>query len=362
MTSEEFLALRLSFYKVVNVQLTRRCPLKCRHCAVDAPVGKLTVADPVQLRRWIEGIGKMDSVEWLSVSGGEPFAAMTELAVLLEAATQHCLSTQVATSGFWAGRPRAARNTLLNIPTISFLIVSTDEFHEEFVPLPTLVRAVEAGLELARHVGVQITIGPHHDAFMKRLHDQMGTELLRQVDIIEAPLKWSGRARNTGITDAPAKGTCLPEGYCLSLGTPVIREDGALIACCHSEVVQEQEQTALHLGNLRKRTLAELKTRVDDDVYLQTLRVYGPQMIAREAVELDWRWCPRAYEVENICDLCRDLAAYPQIVNKFRSLHDTPQYRRELALMRLARYGEILPLEAIKQNGTHCTLQQDLVF
>jgi hypothetical protein len=362
MTSEEFLALRFSFFKVVNIQLTKRCPLKCRHCAVDAPAGMLAAADPVHLRRWVAGVSKAGPVEWLSVSGGEPFAAMTELAALLEAATEHGLSTQVATSGYWAGSARAARDTLLNIPAISFLIVSTDEFHEEFVPLPTVVRAIEAGLALAGHVGVQITIGPDHDAFMKRLHDRMGAEFLRQVDIIEVPLRWSGRARSTGVAQAPARDTRLPEGYCLMLGAPVIREDGALVACCHSEVVQGREQTALCLGNLKERTLAAYMARVDSDVYLQTLRVYGPQAIAREATGQNWRWRPRRYEAENICDLCRDLAANPQVIEGFRSLHDTPQYRRELALMRLVRYGETQPLEAIKQSGIPRTLRRDLAF
>ena len=362
MTSEELLALRFSFFKVVNVQLTRRCPLKCRHCAVDAPAGMLAAADPAHLRRWIAGAGETDSVEWLSVSGGEPFAAVDELSVLLEAAAEHGLSTQVATSGFWAGSDRAARDTLLNIPAISFLMVSTDEFHEAFVPLPTVVRAIEAGLALTGHVGVQITVGPGHDAFMKRLHDRMGTELVRRVDIIEAPLRWSGRARSTGVAHAPARDSRLPEGYCLMLGAPVVREDGTLVACCHSDVVQGRERTALFLGDLKERTLAEFMARVDADVYLQTLRVYGPQAIAREAMGQNWRWRPRAYEVENICDLCRDLAAHRQVVDGFRSLHDTPEYRRELALMRLMRYGETQPLEAIKQSGAPCSFRRDLAF
>jgi len=359
MTSEEFLALRFSFFKVVNIQLTRRCPLKCRHCAVDAPGGKLAAADPAHLRRWVADVSEARSVEWLAVSGGEPFAAVTELGAVLGAATEHGLSTQVATSGFWAGSARAARDTLLNIPAISFLIVSTDEFHEEFVPLPTVVRAIEAGLASAGHVGVQITVGPDHDAFMQRLCDRMGTELLRQVDIIEVPLRWSGRAKSTGVAQAPAKDTRLPEGYCLMLAAPVIREDGALVACCHSDLVQGREQTALYLGNLKDTTLAEFMARVDSDVYLQTLRVYGPQAIAREAMGRNWGWRPRAYEAENICDLCRDLAVNRLVVEGFRTTHDNPQYRRELALMRLVRYGETWPLEAIKRDGAPRPLRRD---
>ena len=146
------------------------------------------------------------------------------------------------------------------------------------------------------------------------------------------------------------------------LGTPVIQEDGTLVACCQSDVVQGRERTALLLGDLNEGTLAEFMARVDADVYLQTLRVYGPQVIAREAARQNWRWRPRAYEVENICDLCRDLAADRRVVDGFRVLHDTPQYRRELALMRVVRYGEIQPLESIKQGGVPRSLRRDLAF
>ena len=350
MTLDDLLGLRHGFYKLVYVRSTRRCPLQCRHCCASSGPSAGIGARPEQLRRWAESIGKLEAAVCMGIEGGEPFVALDALRAALDAASRAGLSTAVLTSAFWADDPHAATRILRSLPRISSLIISADEFHEEFVPLSTVAHAIEVGLEHADHVGIQICLGGDKDAFMERLHDEIGEDLLSETDILMTILQYTGRATTTGVAERPAEVEGLPEGRCPFLGTPVIREDGVFVACCHQEVVLGDGPALLHLGNVDEMDVAEFMAQVDSDVYLQTLRVYGPKAIALEAMEKGWGWRPRAYREGDICDLCRDLTARPELVARFQREHGDPDYRRELALARLMAYSETAPLDAIKQG------------
>ena len=212
----------------------------------------------------------------------------------------------------------------------------------------TSITSAKAQARELAEIGITMFIEHGNLNYCQQLYDELGPDLLAQVDIMMTPLQYVGRARSTGVADAPGLSEELPEGPCAFLGTPVLREDGMLVACCQQDVVLADDHELLHLANLSARSVAELMAQVEDDVYLQTLRVYGPKYIAELAMGRDWGWEPRPYARDHICDLCLHLAAHPGLIKAFRVEHDTPEYRRELALARLALYGEGWPIEAVK--------------
>jgi len=342
MMIEKLIPLRFGFYKLIYIRPTQFCPLSCRHCCGSFGFDKKDTATTEDLRKWVHSVGTTECVEWIGIEGGEPFAVLSELRVLLSNAQEYGLSTGVLTSAFWALNDREAKNILSKIPLISFLVISADEFHEEFVPLARIAYALEAGLERGSAVGLQICKGPNYEAFMERLHFELGENLLNQVDILITPLQYIGRARNL-VSFSGELEKSLPEGRCLFLGTPVIREDGAFVACCQQEVVLNDVPVLFHLGNMNSKSIIDFMSYVDSDVFLQTLRVYGPKFIAQKAVEHRWNWQPAEYRFDNICELCINLTLNPQVVESFRNHYDNPEYRHEIALARLACYGETWP-------------------
>ena len=186
-------------------------------------------------------------------------------------------------------------------------------------------------------------MGPEYQAFRAKFDHLAGSDLLDDIEIIETPLQYIGRATETQIMERPQDTYELPDSICHFLGTPVLREDGTLVACCQQDAVLSKRPNLFQLGNLNKFGADELLSLVDSDVYFQTLRVFGPKKIAQTAIERDWGWEPKAYLQGNVCELCMHLASDQQVVDGFRVEFDTPKYRKALALGRSILFDEPMP-------------------
>jgi hypothetical protein len=285
------------------------------------------------LEDWVSSITALPGIEWIGVEGGEPFAAPAQLEVILRIAKERGVSTSVLTNAYWAKDERRAREVLKKYPKIDFLIISADEFHEEYIPLSSVVTALRAARDHVERLGVQICTGP-----------------IESIDIIKTPLQYIGRAQETDIMNQPEVSTQLPEAICHFLGTPVLREDGILVACCQQDAVLSRQRNLFQLGNLIDYDAEELMARVESDIYFQTLRVFGPKKIAKMAMSNSWGWEPKAYQRGNVCELCMHLASNPKVVDGFRETFDTPQYRAALKVGRSILFDESKPEEILEQE------------
>jgi len=338
----ELRRLRYGFYKLIYIRPTAFCPASCRHCSARSGPSVQRTSNVEMLKKWVSSVISLPGVEWVGMEGGEPFAVPTQLELILRMAHQAGIATSVLTNAFWAIDMQRAREVLEKLPKIDFLIISADEFHEEYIPLSRVVVALRAAREYVIRLGVQICVGPGYPAFRERFERLAGNDLLASIDIIETPLQYIGRAKESGIMGDPEYVNELPEGACLFLGTPVLREDGIFVACCQQEAVLEKRPNLFQLGNLDKHNAQEFKDLVDTDVYFQTLRVFGPKMIAETAIQYHWGWEPRPYLKGYDCDLCMHLASHPKVVEGFRHALDTPEHRKKLALGRSVIYNEPL--------------------
>ena len=342
MQSPDLRSLRLGFYKLVYIRPTQLCPARCRHCSARAEPGAGLTTSLEQLSEWVPSIASLPGLEWIGVEGGEPFFVLPQLCSILQAADACGVSASVVTNAYWAVDGRRAEDILSSLPRIQLMIISADEFHAEHIPLGRVVHAVRAARGFVDRVAVQTCAGPGYPRFLASFREEAGEELWKRLEIIEAPLAFVGRATESGIMARPESSAELPDAACFFLGTPVVREDGAFIACCQQDVVLSPRPTIFHLGNIKDAGAANFKTRVDADIYFQTLRVFGPKAIAEAALKHDWGWRPRTYLRDHNCDLCMDLAAHPRVVDGFRKVFDTPEYWRKLALGRSVIYGEPL--------------------
>ncbi len=340
--------LRFGFYKLVYIRPTQFCPASCRHCSAHSGPGTARTPDVRMLKNWVTSITALPGIEWIGVEGGEPFAAPAQLETILRVAQERGVRTSVLTNAFWATDERKAREILGKLPKIDFLIISADEFHAEFIPLSRVVTALRAAEESIERLGVQTCKGPGYPAFLERFYGLVGNDLLDNIDIIEAPLQYIGRAMETGIMNRPEDSSELPDAICHFLGTPVLREDGTFVACCYQNAVLSSQPNLFQLGNLNECDAEDLMSVVESDVYFQTMRVFGPKKIAETAIELGWDWEPKAYQKGNICELCMHLASSQQVVDSFRGMYDTPEYKKALALGRSILFDELMPVDDLE--------------
>jgi hypothetical protein len=339
------------FHHAVYVSLTEKCPIRCRHCFVESAPTREEQADVDAFTGWIEGVAATPGLRVAFFSGGEPFSHPLALRAALQACKRHGVCGIVCTSGFFGKSAVSTERLLDAFPEIECLYISTDPFHEEFVPLEWLRRVVQIAERRGILVGFQIVDDdPQNSAFMRRFGEIVGFDVVPRDRIVIVPLAKQGRAERelTAVEEAQVRVSekrgfeAVPNHPCAWLATPWIREDGVVSACPNLGVFRA-ESHPLQLGNLNDENYAALAARADADPYIQGLRVFGPRWIADQYPVEAWGWDRAAFDGASICDLCHSLAAVPNLVERARVEAQRNGDVAKIDLLRLAIYHELRP-------------------
>jgi pyruvate-formate lyase-activating enzyme len=346
MKIEEIAAATFGFHRAAYVSLTETCPLRCRHCFVEsAPDRSERVPD--DFARWIESVASTPGVDVLFFSGGEPFSHPAALRAALESCDRNGVMPIVCTSGFF-GRSEATVARLLDaFPLVKCLWLSTDVFHEEFVPLEWLRNVAVVAKARGIAVGFQIVDdAPESSPFMARFADTIGHDLAPERDIVIVPLAEQGRATSElspaereALRERGAGGIdAVPAKPCQWLGTPWVREDGNVSACPNLDVFRA-ETHPLQIGNLARESYPEISARADADAYLQWMRVYGPRGIVEHFPVEEYGFEAESFAGRTICDLCHALSRVPGLADRVRAASESDEQQTRLGLLRFAVYG-----------------------
>ncbi|WP_291321815.1 radical SAM protein [Desulfonatronospira sp.] len=339
MNLEQLIKLRSSFYKTVLLFVTRKCPLKCKHCSVEAGPEYNESIPLFVVDSWMRGIRETKTVELINISGGEPFTNIDLLKKILSAAENYGMKVVVGTSGFWASNPVNAKRVIESLPLFTVLQISADEFHEKFVPIERIKHATIAALE--KNINIVITfVNNNNISFKDRFYKLMGDNLIREIEFLEINLRAMGRAaKNNLVIDRHTHD--LPEGACDRLNAPVVKYDGNVMACCHDELIPRSNHF-LWLGNLHKVNFNEIYQKANHDFLIQALRTIGPKGIIDIITKESWEWKPRTYKENNICDLCKDIVFSPYLISMFQEYAKDLVFQHETTIKRFFKYGEAM--------------------
>jgi hypothetical protein len=131
--------------------LTYWCNARCALCYVHGGPdrgGELPTETAIALWRSLDRLAAAHERHMrIHLTGGEPFRDWVRLVSIIRAARDAGLTPveKVETNGFWAtdDRMTRARLELLDALGVGRLVVSTDVYHQEFVPLDRVRRCVE---------------------------------------------------------------------------------------------------------------------------------------------------------------------------------------------------------------------------
>jgi hypothetical protein len=276
----------------VFVTLTRRCPLRCRHCSTMSTMTAEQLPAAL-LRRFASSFTPADHPEFLLMTGGEPLLRprlVTELAQIARAAGTR---SYVLTGAFFtrAGPPPALIKTALE--AVDHVAVSIDVFHQAEVPRANVFRLLHQLRETGIDVSIQACGTGPGDRYIAGLISDVRTEFADRVPLLVTTLRPAGRARQWLGSPKESPPAPIP---CDMAAWPVVGFDGTIVACCNADVIAARPAPAhLRLGHLRTTTWPRLRQACQSRPALRAIRGTGPPRTAGAGY----------------CQSCRGLSAQP---------------------------------------------------
>jgi len=341
-----FFQTRLAF------TLTPRCNLHCRHCLADASPAwssnaALELDMPLRdLQRWIDEVASSQKVHTISFTGGEPFLVYDNLVDGVSRAAQRGLATTVLTNAYWASSIKRARAYLSPLQALGTLKISTDEFHQEFVPLAWVKSATQAATELGIQVRIKFCYLENQEGKLAALERQLGN-LISNEQINAEPVYRLGRAIRELKADQFVKGDL--DQPCAVANVPIVQPDGSVYACCGPTF---DGQNPLLLGNLGRRSLPEVLDASETNVILHFLRLWGPFRL--------WKLLCSEYsdslkslklDTTSMCSLCSGLMTNHVTKMLLVKKAQDPSLTRQTAVQRLLLLQEATMLARLNANN-----------
>ncbi|MFF3444372.1 radical SAM protein [Streptosporangium sp. NPDC002721] len=200
----DILALRPVPAAAVLMAITRRCPLRCRHCST----GSLPASEehPGEIfQRFAGTFAPGDGPRLVMLTGGEPLLRPRLARSLAEAAARGGGRTMILSGMFFAPRlPPAAGEKVRIPPAIAGAIdaadhfsASLDAFHEEEVPRESVFAVMRALLARGKDLSFHVTGTGPGDPYLRDVTSAVRREFGDRVPMLVSRVKPVGRARAT---------------------------------------------------------------------------------------------------------------------------------------------------------------------
>ena len=337
----ETAAPEMPFLKNLGLLMTYRCQVACPHCIIEAGPQRKEQMLLEDLYTWIEQIAcyRNNYIRVVSLTGGEPFINVRRLKAVAEFADQQGLFVSAVTNAYWATTPDKAVRVLDNTPTLRMLQISTDEYHQKFIPFERVKNAIHACR--ACHVPFTIALCTEND------HDPEYRYILQELEkIVEPELIYTaitfkaGRALHEDTANQYETSPTPPQTACGAGSSPIIFPDGRVIACT-GPIIDLKSSHPLILGNLHHNSLAEILDQAEVNPILHAIRLWGPKKIIlmMEAAGLG-RYLPNTYIKDSVCHACYDLMSVPTLVHFMESLSHNVDFVRKVAYGRIYYLNE----------------------
>lgn len=145
------------FLSGLHLLLTYKCNARCQHCFLNAsPENSEVMAGEAAFKHIQEA--HQIGVNHIFIEGGEPFLFPKLLPTIISKASELGFWVGLLTNGFWATSTSKARQTLqpLAAAGLNSLSISTDGFHQSYVPLNYALTAAKVASELGLEADLMV--------------------------------------------------------------------------------------------------------------------------------------------------------------------------------------------------------------
>lgn len=330
------------FNKNIGLVMTLRCPITCSHCFLEAGPSRNEEVSLKNAISWIKQAASYNNgfIEGLSLTGGDPFYNMEKLKAIVNIAGTLGIKTTATTCAFWADTREHALKTLESLP-LAMLAISTDIYHQNFVPFSFIKNAIYAAEKLKIEYEIVVaTENIKSPEFNSIIEDITKVTNYNNIEITSVfPV---GRASRLNMNKKYVKKP--PKIPCLFATTPFIFPNGIVTACI-GPLVTLHHDNPLILGDLRKDSLEDILKSSENNLLLHALRLWGPRIlynILRQKGRS--QLLPKKFIENSICDACYTLLKNKSIE---KYIGDLEELREKIAYERTYYMGEVSMLEQL---------------
>ncbi len=202
---------------------------------------------------WIDQTHALGNLMLVGFSGGEPFLYQSEMkAIARYACKEYGIPSVAATNCFWAVTPEKAEAILHSLHDVGMrrLLISVDDFHQEWVPLERVRNCLTAAQSLEMDCTLQCVV----TSSSKKLNDYLealGVSRGERLFASEIPCTPVGAAATQIASSEFPVHAGIPNDYCTMLQALSVLPEGNVHLCCGPAFTGD----ALDAGNLHTEQL-----------------------------------------------------------------------------------------------------------
>ena len=278
---------------VLKIHLSYRCSAHCDHCHLRAGRKPSPAIDFDLAMATILELQKHNDLAYVVLLGGEPglFPDLTH--DLAEAIQQSGLGVRVETNASWATDETSTSSVLQSLCALGAqIMLSVDAFHEPFVELTCMERAIRTLDQLQGKYVIEV---PYMD-FPSAQHpfdlrtDELLSELERRLGrtpcapLCKGPVYFKGRAAHT-LAPLVADGRGVPNDTCDTVPWWSNGSQSTLDLLGLDPDGYLSKECGISIGNVKEHSVEKLVRSFDAEKHpiLSTLIHEGPLGLAREA-------------------------------------------------------------------------------
>lgn len=303
-------------FTTLGIMLSYKCNVRCRSCLWGSQVGRPEAANVDEVCKWIDQAYEIGTLQIVGFSGGESFIHFSSMRrIMYYAAKRYGLPSGVATNCLWATSPQVAKKRLSALYDVGLrsILVSVDDFHQEWVPLERVKNCILSAQELGMDCVIQCVITKR----TKKLKDYistLGIKVDEKIHLSEFDCIPIGSAAvkidNVDFKSIPG----IPSDYCSILQVVNILPNGAVHLCCGAPFAIE----GLRAGNINQLTLGEILDRAEWDPVFNSLAINRGPMQLKQTLKKYGKDGFLMKSYSSSCHACWHILSKPRIVDFLR--------------------------------------------
>ena len=304
--------IQLEKWNSGGILLTYWCNAACADCYENSSPRKKSVMPLEDAREYLKELKLLGcNGSGFHFAGGEPFYNYKHLIDCFKAANEAGMLPlrKLETNAFWCTDDELVRERLTEIKGLGLheLLVSCDVFHQEFVPIQNVQRAVRVGREVLGEKGVRVRFWEffHDPIDIMSLTEEQKLQVFRE-ELKQRPERIVGRAAkalsgfvNKHPVDKFADSDC---------ERPILKSRHIHIDPYGN--IFPTGCSGLILANAKKQKLSEIHKDFDcsDRPVLKMLMEHGPVPLLEEANKYGFKNDSEGYASK--CHLCFQVRTY----------------------------------------------------